>query len=160
MNFSAEELDENPIMPWEWDIIGETPPVWQATPNNVSDSCQPISDSWSHIDVFDAPVDHPRSAALGAHAVAKSGQYHCHPRMKPPQSLAASSVPASFNRRALQVSDLVAQHPPLQQQVPGRNPSIYPMLVCKIYNIDPWAHLPERFLGVCNDHRKMFQYPL
>lgn len=44
--------------------------------------------------------------------------------MKPPQSLAASSVPASFNRRALQVSDLVAQQPTLQPQVPGSTPSL------------------------------------
>ena len=77
--------------------------------------------SWLHVGDFDVPVDPPRSAALGAHAVAKSGQYHCHPRMKPPQSLAASSVPASFNRRALQVSDLVVQQSTLQQQVPGRS---------------------------------------
>ena len=56
--------------------------------------------------------------------MAKSGQHQCHPRMKPPQSLAASSVPASFNRRALQVSDLVAQQSTLQPQVPGSTPSL------------------------------------
>ena len=102
---------------------------WALIHDVVSDLENPQEDSldtgsWLHVDDFNVPVDPPRSAALGAHAVAKSGQYHCHPRMKPPQSLAASSVPASFNRRALQVSDLVVQQSTLPQQVPGRSRSL------------------------------------
>lgn len=41
MNLSDEESDSNRIMPWEWEVIGETPPILQATPKPASRLIQP-----------------------------------------------------------------------------------------------------------------------